>query len=77
MLGLGAVNVDRVCVRDWHHEHGSVASLAVVVPVFAFALASSIASSIASVGASIRVSGDRLEVGEDGIPLGLARVVGS
>jgi len=79
MLGLRAVDVDGLIIRDGDHEHGSVAGLAVVVPVAASTIASTIASGSGgvAVGASIGVSGDGLEVGEDGVPLRLARVVGS
>ena len=69
MLGLRAVDVDRVGVGDRDHEHGSVAGLTVVVLV--------LAASVATIGATVGVSGDGLEVGEDSVLLRLARVVGS
>lgn len=75
MLGLRAVDVDGVGIRDRDHEHGCVAGLAVVVPVLA--LAPTVASAIAAVGATVGVTGDGLEVREDSVPLRLARVVGS
>ena len=68
MLSLGAVNVDRVGVGDGDHKHGGVAGLAVVVLV--------LAATVATVGAAVGVSGNRLEVREDGVLLRLARVVG-
>lgn len=68
MLGLRAVDVDGVCVGDGDHEHGCVGGLAVVV----FGVA---AVGIA-VGAAVGVTRNGLEVGEDGVVLGLAGVVG-
>lgn len=69
MLGLGAVDVHRLVVGDGNHEHGRVAGLSVVVPP--------LAARVGSVGAGVGVSWDGLEVGENGILLRLARVVGS
>lgn len=68
VLGLRAVDVHGLIVGDGHHEHGGVARLAVVVAVAAVA---SVSATVA-VGVSVGVSGNWLEVGEDGIPLGLA-----
>jgi hypothetical protein len=66
MLGLRAVDVHWGCVGDGYHEHGGVAGLAVGVS----------AVSGAGAGAAVRVAGDGLEVGEDGVALGLAGGVG-
>lgn len=68
MLGLRAVDVHGLSVGDGDHEHGRVAGLAVVVLV--------LSACGGGVGAAVGVAGDGLEVGEDGVLLGLARVVG-
>ena len=65
MLRLGAVDVHRLVVGDRDHEHGVVAGLTVRVPARG------------AVGAALRVARNRLEVREDGVLLGLARLVGS
>ena len=64
MLGLGAIDVNGVSIRDGYHEHRRVAGLAIVVPAVA-----------STVRASFGVAGDRLEIREDCVVLGLARVV--
>lgn len=75
MLGLRAVDVDGLVVGDGNHEHWGVTGLAVVVPVTATTVTATITRG-SGVGASVGVAGNGLEVGEDGIPLRLARVVG-
>lgn len=65
MLSLRAVDVHGLGVGDGNHEHGGVAGLAVGVPA------------IAGIGRTVGVSGNGLEVREDGVPLRLAGVVGS
>ena len=69
MLGLRAVDVDGIGVGNGYHEHGSVASLTVVIPV--------LSATVATIGATVGVPGNGLEVREDSVPLRLARVVGS
>jgi hypothetical protein len=70
MLGLGAVNVHGLVVGDRNHEHGGVSGLAIVVAVATIA---SVAAS--AVGRTVGITRDGLEVGEDGVLLGLARAV--
>lgn len=69
MLGLRAVDVDGLAVGDRDHERGSVAGLAVLVPVLAV-------TSLTAIGRAVGVSGNGLEVGEDGVPCRLTRGVG-
>jgi hypothetical protein len=69
MLGLRAVDVDGLVVGDRDHERGSVAGLAVLVPVLAV-------TSLTAIGRAVGVSGNGLEVGEDGVPCRLTRGVG-
>lgn len=84
MLGLRAVDVHGLVVDDGDHEHGCVSSLAVVVAVAAVAFTvsgSGSSSGIASTTSAtctwgaVGVAGDGLEVGEDGVRLGLAGAV--
>lgn len=60
MLGLGAVDVDGLVVGNGDHEHRGVASLA---------------TAVGWVGAALGVTGDGLEVGEEGVGSGLAGLV--
>jgi len=87
MLGLRTVDVHGLVVDDGDHEHGCVSSLAVVVAVAAVAFtvsgsgsSSGIASTTSAASATctwgaVGVAGDGLEVGEDGVRLGLAGAV--
>lgn len=77
VLGLRTVDVDGLVVGNRNHEHGSVACLAVLIPVLALASSPVGSRCSTAIRASIRVSRDRLEIGEDSIPLRLARVVRS
>ena len=67
VLGLRAVDVHGLVVGDGDHEHGRAASLAVVVAVATIA---SVSATIA-IGVSVGVTRNWLEVGEDGVLLGL------
>ena len=60
VLGLGAVDVDGLVVGNGDHEHGVVASLA---------------ATVGGVGATLGVTWDGLEVGEEGVGSGLAGLV--
>jgi len=57
MLGLGAVDVHGLVVGDGNHEGGRVCSLA---------------ATVGGVGGTLGVTGNGLEVGEEGVCLGLA-----
>lgn len=86
MLGLRAVDVHGLVVDDGDHEHGCVSSLAVVVAVATVAFTVTVSGSSSSSGiasttsatctwGAVGVAGDGLEVGEDGVRLGLAGAV--